>query len=344
MVKQNDYVATNSEAGFNISWRSVFAGLVTFVAISILLSLVGSAIGFGSLDLTSNHPLSGVGTGLLVWLVISLIVSLGLSGYVAGITAQRAGFVHGFLTWALSVIATVFLLGNVVSGALGAVGQVMGTAGNATGNVIQSTGSAIANVSQDAFDKIAQELDVNVDTSNLDDEVIDALEKSDIPQLQPDYLKTQLNATVENVKDAGYAIVINGKNPKSVGKDLSAKIEKRVNEITKDLDRSDLEKTISENTELSEAEVSSAVDNAISSYETAREEALNTIDKAEKDIDELTQEAEQTFEKGRVQAEKITDETAKISLWTFAGLLIGLFITAFAGHLGSKTTDSKFLQ
>ena len=48
------------EAGYNLSWGSIFAGVVTFIALFMTLSMIGSAIGFGMVEPTSNNPLDGV--------------------------------------------------------------------------------------------------------------------------------------------------------------------------------------------------------------------------------------------------------------------------------------------
>lgn len=76
------------EAGYNISWASVIAGVVTFIAMLLLFSLIGSAIGFGMVSPTSTNPLDGVGTGVLIWTVVALVLSLGAGGFVAGLTSR----------------------------------------------------------------------------------------------------------------------------------------------------------------------------------------------------------------------------------------------------------------
>ena len=67
---------TDSEAGFNISWGAIIAGVITFLSIFMTLGLIGSAIGFGTLKPTSSNPLDGVGTGLIIWIIITIALSL----------------------------------------------------------------------------------------------------------------------------------------------------------------------------------------------------------------------------------------------------------------------------
>lgn len=70
------YLTNPNEAGYNISWGAILAGVVTFLALLITFSLIGSAIGFGQVEATTNHPLDGIGTGLLIWTIVSFILSL----------------------------------------------------------------------------------------------------------------------------------------------------------------------------------------------------------------------------------------------------------------------------
>lgn len=104
-------------AGSNVSWGAIIGGVVTFLALSLLLSMVSAAMG-----LTGA---SGVATG--IWTVIALAVALAAAGYVAGALAARGGLFHGFLTWASSLLAVLFIVGSLGASALGAAGSVLST-------------------------------------------------------------------------------------------------------------------------------------------------------------------------------------------------------------------------
>ncbi len=327
----------NKRAGFNLSWRAIFAGVVTFLSLMLLFMLIGNAIGFGVSDLTASNPLSGVGTGLIIWIIVSLVLSLGLAGLVAGLTANRAGFIHGFLTWAVSVIALFFLLGQLVSGALGVAGQVLGYAGNAVGTVAEQAGTTVAGLTQDAFDQVANNL--NVDTNELESTVNEVLVDTEIPQLQPDYLQNQLEATVQDITDAGYAIVVQGQDAQQVGDELTNTLADRGATIAEGLDRDALVNAISNNTELTQPEVEEAADNIEDAYNEATTQAQAAIDQASQAVSELTSQAEQAVQEGTQVAEDVTNNVAKVSLWTFVGLLLGLLVTSFAGHYGSRMTS-----
>ena len=108
--------------GDRISWQAVIAGAVIAMAIQLLLSSLGLAIGVEAVDpFLDQKPLESVGTVTGIWLGVSALISLLAGGYVAGrfskSVSRFGGAVHGVLTWAL-VLATTFLLASTALGKL----------------------------------------------------------------------------------------------------------------------------------------------------------------------------------------------------------------------------------
>lgn len=325
----------DEKAGSNISWRSILAGVVTFVAVSILFSLIGAAIGFGVPDFTSQNPLDGVGMGLVIWVIVALVISLALAGYIAGITANRAGFIHGFLTWAVSVIVMFALMTSAVTTAFSTVGTLLGYTGQVAGDVVSGTADTIGTLSQDAFDAIAQE--INVDSQDLEQTVNDVLEDTDIEQLQPDYLQNQIQATVDDISEAGYNIVVDGQDSQQEIDRVTTNIQERVEAIGQELDEDALTEAISNNTDLTEQEVQDAVDNIQEAYGQASQQAEQAMNDAEQAVADLQMQAEQALAESARIAEDVSNATSKYSLYIFLGLILALVITSFAGYAGAKT-------
>lgn len=325
----------NEKAGNNFSWRSVFAGVVTFLAMLILLSFIGTAIGFGTPDLTTSDPFSGVGTGLVIWVIITLILSFGAGGYIAGLTANRAGFIHGFITWAVSLISIAVLMTTAVSSIFGVAGNIVGSTAGVVGDVTQEVGSGVASLTEDSFNAITE--NVEVDTDELESTTTEVLEDTDIPELQPDYLQSQLDATGEDIKDAGYNVVVSGNDAGDEIDKVIANIEERMDTINDGLDEDALTDAVANNTDLSEEEANSAVNNIMDAYDETAQNASEKLDEAKVAVQELQVKAEQAAEEGTQKAEEVSDEAAKYSLYIFAALLIAMFVTAFAGQAGVKT-------
>lgn len=99
----------------NVSWRAIFAGVATFLALTIVLSMATAAMGL--------QGATGAATG--IWSVVALAIALAVAGYVAGAMAGRGGLIHGFLAWAASVLALVVLAGWLGTTMLGAVGDMV---------------------------------------------------------------------------------------------------------------------------------------------------------------------------------------------------------------------------
>lgn len=322
------------KAGVNLSWRSIFAGLITFLALSILFSFISATIGLGVTDLTSPNPLDNVGIGLIIWTIISFIVSLGAGGYVAGLTANRAGAIHGFLTWALGLLAILYLATSTIGSAFNTLGSLMGVAGDTIADVANISGDIVYNFSQEAFDSISDNL--KIDTSELDKQVQDALKDSNIPELQPNYLQSQLDETITDIQNAAKAVIVDGKDANEELNGVYQNIENRLTTIGESLDEEKLSNAISENTDLTDAEADKAVENIKTSYEEAQEQAKQLLADAETQLNQLMEDAEQTAEEVVETTNDVMNETSKYSFITFIGLTLAAILATFAGKKGAE--------
>ena len=117
-VGWNENVLGDARGGrvHNVSWGAIFAGVVTFLAIVFLFSLLTAAFG-----------LDGSGTGAAVFSIIGVLLGFFAAGGVTGAMAVRGGLIHGFLTWAASVLSSVLLVVILTLGTAGAVGGVLGS-------------------------------------------------------------------------------------------------------------------------------------------------------------------------------------------------------------------------
>lgn len=92
-----------------VSWGSVFGGVMTVLAISVLLSILNSSIGLFMFDPLSDHPVAGIGTAVGIGSAIILVAGMAAGGFVAGKLAGMDGMIHGFLVWATTLIVAVVL-------------------------------------------------------------------------------------------------------------------------------------------------------------------------------------------------------------------------------------------
>lgn len=320
-VGPNDFY--EKEAGFNLSWGSVFAGIVTFIALIITFSLINAALGFGQFEPTSPNPFEGVGTGQAIWTVVALILSFLGAGFVAGATARRLGFMHGFLTWAGALIATVLMLVWIASAALSAAGNVAGSAANLAGDAISGVSSGVSSLTDN----------INIDSGNIDDfnaNVEEILQDTDVEELQPEYLSGQVDEAMSDITQAAQDLVVNPENSDQIFQDLSDTLTDRVDNIAENIDRDAVASSVAENTDLTEQEAEEATQNIIDGYQEAAQGAREGIQNAQTQIQETQEEI-------RVQAEEVSAQASRGSIWAFVGVILGAIISTLGGTLGVNT-------
>ncbi len=123
-----------------ISWGAIFAGAAVALGIMVLMGLLGLAIGAGSINPgEEQNPLDGLGTGTIIWWIITSLVALFVGGRVAG---QLAGFpsrntamVHGLTVWALATFFTVWLASTAFSTIAGGAISMVSSAARGVGTV-----------------------------------------------------------------------------------------------------------------------------------------------------------------------------------------------------------------
>ncbi len=339
-----DYLGANErEAGYNLSWGSIFAGVVTFIALFMTFSLIGSAIGFGMVEPTSNNPLDGVGTGLMIWTVATLILSLFGAGFVSGVAARRVGLVHGFLTWATSMIVTIVMLSYLTIGAFSVVGSLLGNIASAVGSGVENVASGTADVASKAFDEITGNMG-DIDTDQLQTDVRDVLKDTDVPELQPNYLQDQVSDATSDITDAGKKIATDPNKADEIIDDLSTKLQDRATKISDSVDEDAISNAVAKNTDLNQQEAQEATQNIVNGLQKASDEAQQQIETAQQNLEQAKQDIDQAVKDARKKADEVSDATAKASIWGFVAMVLGLVLTSIGGMVGAnlvKTADHE---
>lgn len=115
-----------------ISWPAIIAGVIVALVIQLVLNMIGAGLGFSAIDpLEGEIPTAvtfSIASGL--WMLVSSIVALfaggWLASYLAGLTHDEDGMLHGLVTWALSTLVLALFLvtifGTLLLGTLNALG------------------------------------------------------------------------------------------------------------------------------------------------------------------------------------------------------------------------------
>ena len=160
-----------SHAG--LSWGSVLAGTIIAFATQIVLTLIGAAIGFATLNpATGDSPTAAaLGSGAGIWLIVTSLLSLFLGGYIAARLAGRStGWLHGLTTWATFSLATLMLLAS-------AAGQLIGAASGLTNFAVSNSDKAsqvqLPAVAQQQLDQLKAQVGQTADQATVQAQATD---------------------------------------------------------------------------------------------------------------------------------------------------------------------------
>lgn len=312
-----------------ISWASIFAGVVAVLAISLLLSLLGMALGFSMLDPESATDIgNGSGTAVTIWTIVSLLISLAIGGFIAGRLAGNDGYIHGFLVWSLSLIIGLSFSVMTINSAARLTGNAISSMTSVTGSVASSIGKSgvdLVGMGTQAF----EELVPMPELKNADVNIEQALQKSGIPELQPNHLKAQLEWAKGKVQTAAKDLVLNPNDSDRIIQTLSNTLKSRAESITSAVNKQEVSQALAANSNLSPQEAERVVNNYLQQQD-------QFFVKLEENIQQAKVRYEQVKVEAKEKAAAATNAAAKAALWSFFGLLIGLIVSVFSGKMGMQ--------
>jgi hypothetical protein len=309
-----------------ISWGAVFAGALLALVAQLSLSLLGLGIGLSTVDpMQEQNPVSGLGTGAIIWYGISTLVALYLGGMVAGRLAgaprRTDGLLHGLLSWGLVTLFTFYLLTTTVGGIISGVGGVAGRA-------LTAAGSGIAAVAPQAGDAIKGELkEQGIDLSDLKKEARLLLRQTGKSELSPEALERQARNAGSTAKtEAGQS----AENPQAAGDNFDELIDKLTSDaksIGNAADRDAAVNVVMKRTGKSRAESEQIVDNWISTAKTAQAKLGEAKDAAAL--------------KARQAGDAAASALSKAAIYAFIGMVLGAAAASFGGR--QATPDDELL-
>ena len=297
-----------------ISWGAIFAGVIIAIITHMLLSLLGTAIGASTVDpLKESNPLDGLGTGALIWMLASVLISYAVGAYFAGRLARREGALHGVLSWGVVTLISAYIFVTLFSSA---VGGVM----NVAGEGLKAAGSGIASAMPQAGNMVKEQLQkANFNLDDLQNELTTTLRQTGKPELQPENLQRQ-------AQDSANAAEQQAGSQQAPSQDLQqwfSGVIQRGDSTLQAADVDALKNIIKARTGKSDQEVDQIVAKAQQSYQQAYQK-----------YQQLKADAEQ---KAREVADKAADQLSKASWFAFVLLVIGGVVSGFAGEWGRRT-------
>ncbi|PLV63711.1 TIGR04086 family membrane protein [Erwinia sp. B116] len=329
-----------------ISWGSVIAGVVTAIALSLLFTTLGTSLGLSMLQPKADDVVNGADKAVLAWSVISVVISLACGGFIAGRLAGTDGTVHGFLSWATSLIVASVLGFMAVGGALNMAGSAVGSVASATGSAVSGIGSVAANAAggtaggtADMAKNLSDRLgfDTRLTAENADDNITEALRKSGIRELQPDYLQSQLQAAGNDVASAVKDLAVSPDSSDAIFDKLGQKLKARIDTVSQSINRDDVKTALAQNTSMTPEEADKAVDNFIKTRDTTVTQAKQRLDELQGRLNEAKVQYAELKKEAIEKADQAASAGARLALWSFIALLIGAVVSAFAGLWGVNT-------
>jgi hypothetical protein len=133
-----------------VSWSALFGGVVVALGIQLVLSMLGAAIGFGTVNVhagsTPDATTLGIGAG--VWWIVETCVALFAGSYVAawlaGADTRFDGILHGLIVWGITMLLVLYLLTSTIGNLIGGGFSMLGSAANAAGSGISAAAKPLA--------------------------------------------------------------------------------------------------------------------------------------------------------------------------------------------------------
>lgn len=319
-----------------ISWQSIIAGTVAALAVSIVMAVLGVALGFTVIQPSSDNPFSGLGMAFGIWGVISVVVSLAVGGFVAGMFAGVRGCEHGFMVWALVLIAATMFSGMAVGMAVRTVGSAVKGVGSGAASVASSVGHGISSLASTVVDQIQEDVNFDFDTGEFKEEVTSVLRDTGAEKLQPEYLKGQMREARSELRSALNKLRLNADDYEQVIADFLNKQKTRLDSITGDIDKDAAVNAIMKKRGIDRAEAEQEVDNAIGVYHKAVDKAEQAITDAQQQLHETKEHIKQMADKARAKADAMASSAAKSALAAALALILGAILCMYAGYYGIR--------
>ncbi len=309
-----------------VSWRAILAGTVTVLAVSLILNLIGLAIGLGTIEPTEeSNPLGGIGTGALIWWILSNLIALFLGGFVAarvGVSfSNKSGIIQGIMTWALYTLVSAWLLTSVIGSIISGVGNLVGGVLSTAGNVIQEQVGPVVK------DKL-EEVDISLEQAR--EEFYALLEDTNKEELDPENLEESVENVQAQAEDRAQQAA---RQPGMADQEVDRIFDEARDEFEssfKELDREALVNVLMERSDMSRAEAERTVDNYIAQYERVRQRTERFL--------------ERTKEEANQQAENVAQAVSDAALYLSIALILGLLVAGAGGYAGVSNLRDDYVD
>lgn len=321
------------------SWGSIFAGGVTALALSILMGILGVALGFAVVKPSAEHPTSGLGMTFGGWSVLSVIVSMAGGGFIAGMFSGKLGMQHGFMVWALVILAASVFGGLAVGGALRAIGALLKGIGSGAAGAAAVMGRGAAHGVTALMADLKESVHINFEMDKLSEDAKAVLIDTGVESLHPDHLKQQMREARTELRTTLHHVAHNPDEAENSIAEFMAAQKKRLDALGGDIDRDVAVSTVMSVRHISKGEAETLVDDAITAFTHVRNKAKEALHDAHEEMEEAWKCLKHMAEQTRARADKWANTAAKTALMAAIALIVAAIISMAAGALGARYSD-----
>ena len=317
-----------------ISWGAIIAGTLVALVTMMLLNLLGIGIGFGSINpVEEANPFAGLGTGTLIWWIVSNLIAIFAGGYVAGrmagVPKGSTSTMHGILSWCLYTLVSFWILTTALGSIVSGVGSVVsGTLSTAASGV-----QAVASNNSNSQNKSSQNQSQLISFNEIKQEVDQLLSSRENVAYVPDSIEQSVTNTAQNVRqNLNSEVNISTQDIKSIAQQVLFEN----GQLAQNIERQEVVNAVANQTNLSQEEASDVADVMVEKYQVAKQEVDQFAEQA-------AQQAEQT-------GAKVAETASSAAIWTFVALALGAVVAGAGGRsgkphdpiiVGAEATDRK---
>lgn len=318
------------------SWSGILAGVATAIALSIIMAILGVALGFTVVSPKSDDPMSGLGIAFGVWSFISVVVSMAGGGFVAGLFTGYRGMEHGFMVWALALIVATFFSSVAVGAAVRTIGSAVKSVGSSAAGVVSTVGKETVHMASNAFSELLDSVNINMDSDTLGDDIEQTLRDTGIETLQPQYLRQQMREARADLRGALHQLSLNPSNYEQIVSKFLEKEQARLASLTKDINKEDAVQALMRTRNIPQQEAETMVDNAITAYNKTLDKAKTTLSDMQEQVQEAQAYMKDMADQAREKADQWASDAAKAALAAAIALIVAAFISMGAGVYGVR--------
>ena len=179
-----------SQGRSHIQWGAIVAGLAVGLAVQMLFTLLGLAIGAWSIDLREAEPTGGIPLATGLWTGMSMLMSAFVGGFAAsrlsGAYSRTDGLYHGAVLWGVTSVVFAWLGTTALSFM---IGGLFTTVGGGLQMLSQGVGTAVSAASA----KMPGANISNLTVADLRNQVESVLKATEKPELQPTTINKEID-------------------------------------------------------------------------------------------------------------------------------------------------------